>query len=194
MQPDERSRFAQTFTSLDSLIDNFRSTLFSLLPLSQTRTSSPLFGTVLLTHTLALSAIINLHSPFVNDDARSRSKSLSAAEECVELLRQVDMGNVEQVNPLFGCLWMGVCKVFIEAMGAGWAAPGSASSASHRQRDQNELADMLEKVFATMAVFSIDSPLMGKYLIRSTQFDSNFLAGYQLAKIQELYHDSRNRI
>ncbi|KAF5344291.1 hypothetical protein D9758_012320 [Tetrapyrgos nigripes] len=175
VEPEERSHLIQTFTSLDPLIDNFRSTLFTVLPMSRTPTSSPFFGTVLLTHTLAYSATINLHSPFVNDDHRSRSKSLKAAEGCVELLRQVDMGSIEQVNPLLGCLWTGVCKVLIDeisrvkAVGAGWASPASGSS-----REENELVEMLEKVFATMAVFSIESPLMG----------------YQLAKIQETYQDS----
>jgi len=161
MPVDEANRFAQAFNSLDNLIDTFR---LSLFPIDQTHASSPLFSTVLLTHTLTHAATIQLHGAFVNDNPRSRTKSLSAAEACVTLLRQVDISNVAQINPLFGSLWTNVCRVFIEelqyrrSVRSGWAG-----GVANETRQEGELEGMLEKVFATMAVFSLDSPLMSKF-------------------------------
>ncbi|THU85862.1 hypothetical protein K435DRAFT_684747 [Dendrothele bispora CBS 962.96] len=161
MQVEEANRFAGAFASLDRFIDTFHSTL---APIEQTHISSPLFGTVLLTHTITHAATIHLHEPFVNENPRSQSKSLSAAEACVNLLRQIDINSLTQVNPLFGSLWTGVCKVLINeiqhkrALRAGWAG---GVPVDNRQQE-NELAEKLEKVFTTMAVFSLDSPLMSE--------------------------------
>ncbi|THV06926.1 hypothetical protein K435DRAFT_825738 [Dendrothele bispora CBS 962.96] len=174
MEVEEANRFAGAFASLDSFIDTFRSTL---APIEQTHISSPLFGTTLLTHTITHVATIHLHEPFVNENQRSQSKSLSAAEACVSLLRQIDINSLTQVNPLFGSLWTSVCKVLINeiqykrALRAGWAGGVPVDT----RQQENELAEELEKVFATMALFSLDSPLMN----------------YQLAKIQELYQSSQ---
>ncbi|THV00672.1 hypothetical protein K435DRAFT_963936 [Dendrothele bispora CBS 962.96] len=165
MQVEEANRFAGAFASLDRFIDTFHSTL---APIEQTHISSPLFGTVLLTHTITHAATIHLHEPFVNENPRSQSKSLSAAEACVNLLRQIDINSLTQVNPLFGSLWTGVCKVLINeiqhkrALRAGWAG---GVPVDNRQQE-NELAEKLEKVFTTMAVFSLDSPLMNYQLAK----------------------------
>ncbi|KAJ3919676.1 Zn(2)-Cys(6) binuclear cluster domain-containing protein [Lentinula edodes] len=196
MNADEASRFGATFSSLNNLIDNFQSSL-GFLPLNQHASSSYEFGTILTTHTLAYTATIQLHSVFINNNSHSRRKALSAARACVAILRQVDMSVMSHINAVLGSCWTTVCQVFIDEIErlrrtstatAGVGIAGGSRLHSRSSRTENwgiseggldsisdgeeaQLKGMLEKVFATMAVFSIESPLIG----------------YQLATVQEAF-------
>ncbi|KAJ4485845.1 Zn(2)-Cys(6) binuclear cluster domain-containing protein [Lentinula aciculospora] len=192
MNADEASRFGASFSSLDNLISNFQSSL-GFLPLNQ-HTSYD-FGTILAAHTLAYCATIQLHSVFINTNSHSRRTALSATRACVSFLRQVDMSRASHINAVLGSCWTSVCQVLIDEIqrmrrisaatgGVGMAAGGSHlhsarteswgignSGLESSSEDEMQLVGMLEKVFATMAVFSVESPLIG----------------YQLAKIQEAF-------
>ncbi|KAF8832107.1 hypothetical protein HHX47_DHR1000886 [Lentinula edodes] len=186
MNADEASRFGATFSSLNNLIDNFQSSL-GFLPLNQHASSSYEFGTILTTHTLAYTATIQLHSVFINNNSHSRRKALSAARACVAILRQVDMSVMLHINAVLGSCWTTVCQVFIDEIKrlrrtstatAGVGIAGGSRLHSRSSRTENwgiseggldsisdgeeaQLKGMLEKVFTTMAVFSIESPLIG---------------------------------
>ncbi|KAJ3795906.1 Zn(2)-Cys(6) binuclear cluster domain-containing protein [Lentinula aff. detonsa] len=192
MGADEASRFGATFSSLENLINNFQSSL-GFLPLNQ-HTFPYEFSTILTTHSLAYTATIQLHSVFINANSHSRSKALSAARACVSILRQVDMRRLSHINAVLSSCWTSVCQVLIDEIRRTRriiAATGgtriASSSRLHPTRtgswglgegglqgieEEMQLVELLEKVFATMAVFSIESPLIG----------------YQLAKVQEAFH------
>ncbi|KAE9400608.1 hypothetical protein BT96DRAFT_975287 [Gymnopus androsaceus JB14] len=173
MAADDASRFGASFSSLDNLIDTFQGSLV-LLPLDQHNPSfTSSFGTVLVTHTIAYLSTIQLHSLFISTHSHSRQKALNAARACVTILRQVDMSTVAHVNPILGSCWTSVCQVLIDeiqsmrnARNYGHDLGGTLQGVS-----EEEMVGMLEKVFATMAVFSMDCPLIG----------------YQLSKVQEAY-------
>ncbi|KAJ3984589.1 Zn(2)-Cys(6) binuclear cluster domain-containing protein [Lentinula detonsa] len=193
MGADEASRFGATFSSLENLINNFQSNL-GFLPLNQ-HTFPYEFSTILTTHSLAYTATIQLHSVFINANSHSRSKALSAARACVSILRQVDMRRLSHINAVLSSCWTSVCQVLIDEIrrtrriiaATGGTTGIASSSRLHPTRTGNwglgegglqgteeemQLVELLEKVFATMAVFSIESPLIG----------------YQLAKVQEAFH------
>ncbi|KIK70720.1 hypothetical protein GYMLUDRAFT_254049, partial [Collybiopsis luxurians FD-317 M1] len=185
MGADENSRFGASFASLDHLIDTFQSSL-GLIPLNYQSLYSYESGTILTTHTLAYLATVQLHSVFIATSSHSRRKALAAARACVTILRQVDMSSVSHVNPILGSCWTSVCQVFIDELkrirkGNRSSLPAAAESwgrtdAYNVEGDaenfsEEQIVGMLEKVFATMAVFSIESPIIG----------------YQLAKVQEAF-------
>ncbi|KAJ3775128.1 Zn(2)-Cys(6) binuclear cluster domain-containing protein [Lentinula raphanica] len=192
MGADEASRFGATFTSLANLIDNFQSSL-AFLPLNQ---HTHEFGMIMTTHSLAYTATIQLHSAFINTNPHSRNKALMAARACVSILRQVDMSMSPHINAILSSCWTSVCQVLIDEIrrirrrnaatgGAGIAGSSRLSparaggwSSDHGEggvqgiEDEIQLVGMLEKVFATMAIFSMESALIG----------------FQLAKVQEAFH------
>lgn len=161
MAADEASRFGAKFASLNNLIDTFHSSLV-FVPLTRHDPSSiSLFGTILTTHTIAYVATIQLHSIFPSNP-HSRQKALNAAHACVTILRQVDMSTVAHVNPILGSCWTSVCQILIDEIRSirherNYALGGALQSIS-----EEETVRMLEKVFSTMAIFSIDSPLIGE--------------------------------
>ncbi|KAE9404348.1 hypothetical protein BT96DRAFT_955643 [Gymnopus androsaceus JB14] len=173
MAADDASRFGAAFSSLDNLIDTFQGSL-DLIPLDQRNPSSTSsFGTILVTHNIAYLSTIQLHSIFISTRSHSRQKALNAARACVILLRQVDMNIVAHVNPILGSCWTSVCQILIDEI-------QSMRNARNHRRDlgdtsqgmsEEEMVGMLEKMFATMAVFSINSPLIG----------------YQLTKVREVF-------
>ncbi|KAF9074797.1 Zn(2)-Cys(6) binuclear cluster domain-containing protein [Rhodocollybia butyracea] len=197
MGADEASRYGANFASHDNLIDAFQNSLDLLQPVSP---SSYEFGTVLTTRSLAYLATIQLHSVFIPVSPQSRRKALEAARACVMILRQVDLSGIAHVNAILGSCWTSVCQVLVDELkrmrrlgaighsqGLGLGIGGSGLHAVSSENwgraslydiegglegvTEEDVVGMLEKVFATMAVFSMDSPLIG----------------YQLSKVQEAY-------
>ncbi|KAF5388612.1 hypothetical protein D9757_004640 [Collybiopsis confluens] len=179
MGSEQKSRFGASFASLDHLIETFQSTL-SVIPLNHQSPNSYEFGTHFVTYTLAYVATIQLHSIFISTSSHSRNKALTAARSCITILRQVDMSSVVHINPILGSCWTSICQVLIDELqrvrklsNSSQAAENWGSSAYNGIGDlsEEEIVRMLEKVFSTMAVFSVDSPVIG----------------YQLAKVQEAF-------
>ncbi|KAJ3826772.1 Zn(2)-Cys(6) binuclear cluster domain-containing protein [Lentinula raphanica] len=178
LHPDEHSRYMKTFTSLDSLIDSFTS---SLPPLSQTYTSSPDFVIIWATHLICRVATIKLHEIFASSNAFSRKKVLECAEGCIMLGRGRDLSGIE-VNPIFGLLW----KI------AGEAIIGEISrlDAYNRQTfslpnwgleeatvtGRVEMVALLEELFLTMELFGNRTGCK--------------IIAYQLSSLRESYHSN----
>ncbi|KAG7100236.1 hypothetical protein E1B28_002010 [Marasmius oreades] len=128
----EKRQFFDSFKALDNLIDSF---ITSRLPPTAMdgvdRNADPTsqgfsgfgFSVVLLTHTIAYTSCIQLHSLFIHTDPQSLAKSLVSAKASVQLLRQGQAssnggnGNVRSsafVVPILGMLWTSIGMVFLK--------------------------------------------------------------------------------
>lgn len=126
------------------------------------------------------------------------------------------MSVMSHINAVLGSCWTTVCQVFIDEIerlrrtstttaGVGIAGGSRLHSRSSRteswgiseggldsisDREEVQLKGMLEKVFATMAVFSIESPLIGgqnSCIYQELLLIHIQITGYQLATVQEAF-------
>ncbi|KAF9074796.1 hypothetical protein BDP27DRAFT_1399194 [Rhodocollybia butyracea] len=133
----------------------------------------------------AQSRLPRRHSVFVPVSPQSRRKALEAARACVMILRQVDLSGVAHVNAILGSCWPNVSSTYTlaekdEKTGRYWTWLGiggsslryAASSEDWRRASlydieggsekvsEEDVVGMLEKGFAIMTVFPMDSPLI----------------------------------
>jgi hypothetical protein len=107
MPPPAVASFRADFRVLDQLMDNFQN---YLIPMDQFRGLSPA-GTrdLLVTHSLAYAATIQLHKNFTSRNANSNPKCLAAAAAVVTILDHVDLSELVFINPTMGVRW--TCQV-----------------------------------------------------------------------------------
>ncbi|KIK61809.1 hypothetical protein GYMLUDRAFT_578374 [Collybiopsis luxurians FD-317 M1] len=165
LHPDEHARYMRNFTSLDSLIDTFRT---SLPPLSQTPSTSPDFFVMWLTHLICYTATIKLHNAFASSNSFSRKKVLRSAENCVLSGRGHDFSHVEVMNPIFGILWRIVGLIIIEEiMRLDQINSQALSMPSWGVEDRVmgrrvEMVALLEELFLTTEVFACNCKTIGQ--------------------------------
>lgn len=88
--------FWREFLALDNLITRFTSNLPTIIRISS---SSPDARDVLVASTLARVAAIQLHTPFVRSQTRSRDACLAYAQAVVATVQNIG-GNVEFLDPI----------------------------------------------------------------------------------------------
>ncbi|KAJ7099902.1 Zn(2)-Cys(6) binuclear cluster domain-containing protein [Mycena belliarum] len=159
--PSHGNTFSAKFNTLDRVIAAFKHTL---PPVNLNGTEPRL----LVVHTLAHVATIQLHNPFCFKSAGSRARAGAAAMAIVALLRQTDICELGYVDAIFGTLWTAACQVCITELAL---ARGSSRSDSER------LCAAIETLLAAMAVFARDCRLIE----------------LQLATAQQNYSSVRNR-
>ncbi|KAF9260892.1 hypothetical protein L218DRAFT_871275, partial [Marasmius fiardii PR-910] len=154
------------FTAILELIDSFISRLPPISTELATWERPTSVGVNLVTHTLAHSSTIQLHSVLMDAaDHFSLAKSLMAARACVRILNNEEVAKYLQslrwINPIMGILWDGVCAVFLKCMGK--LRSGSMDSVStmaqtlgvvNRARVvEQQLVQMFEEVIRIMQQF-----------------------------------------
>ncbi|PIL35487.1 transcription factor [Ganoderma sinense ZZ0214-1] len=152
----DRNDFYARYVVLDGLIDRFTA---ALSPLDRSRDADAAM-TVLVTHTLARAATIQLRSSFKDYDRLKDRKDLAAAQAAAALLENFNVPPVS-VDPILAILWTAVCRVFIgqaTTVARGQAGAGPSSSPTG-QRDAAR--GLLDRVLAVMNRFRETSPLMG---------------------------------
>ncbi|ESK90422.1 ectomycorrhiza-upregulated binuclear zinc transcription factor [Moniliophthora roreri MCA 2997] len=107
---EEAARISAMFASHNTLVATFRSALPQLPPASHS-----MFGIALITLVLAHVSAIQLNAPLFGKDANYTRQSFEAAQACVEIFAQPDVGtyfrqsgNGARINPMWGCLWKNV--------------------------------------------------------------------------------------
>ncbi|KAJ6601627.1 hypothetical protein B0H10DRAFT_1887550 [Mycena sp. CBHHK59/15] len=139
---DQPPPFSDEFSALDGVIAGFKLGL----PRAASRT-------LLVTHTLAHVATIQLHNPFCLGNRASRGRVLTAAHAVVALLGGTDVQALGFVDAIMGTLWTAACQVFItELSRARYSSPARATT--------EELGDSVETLVGAMAVFASDSRLI----------------------------------
>lgn len=100
MQPNAAAIFTTSFAALNESIIRFVS---DLPPISQLEMTLPtVIRTIFVTHTLAHSACLRLHSIFAGTDENSRDKCITSALAIMGLARDVDLQSFQHINPIVG--------------------------------------------------------------------------------------------
>ncbi|KAJ6557811.1 hypothetical protein B0H19DRAFT_1376394 [Mycena capillaripes] len=128
------------FSTLDAVIESFRRTL---PPLEQDNTNSLL----LVIHTLAHVATIQLHNPFTLKSGVLRMRAGSAAKAVVGLVRQTNLRAFEYIDAIVGTLWTAACQVFITELSRAQYSQGGGTNV-------HQLSEAVETLLEAMSVFS----------------------------------------
>ncbi|KAJ7479215.1 hypothetical protein FB451DRAFT_175074 [Mycena latifolia] len=129
------SRTDPEFAGLDRKIDAFN----AALPAIQSKV-------MLVVHTLAHVATIQLYNPLIQDHASARAKSLSAARAIAEILVKTDIPKVGLIDPVLAPLWTSTCRVFINEI----TRRRAQGAANHTQG----MMESLNVVIAAMQIFA----------------------------------------
>lgn len=93
------SNFSENFRAFDSTIARFTA---SLLPLHQATALPEDKYSLYLIHSLAHTAMIRLHQPFITDDQLSREKSVRSAGAVVLVVKHMAEADFDFLDPLIG--------------------------------------------------------------------------------------------
>lgn len=102
------TNFSENFRAFDGTIARFTA---SLLPVHQVAAMPEDKFTLYLIHTLAQTAMIRLHQPFITDDQLSREKSVRAASAVVLVVKHIAEADFDFLDPLIGHCWMTASRV-----------------------------------------------------------------------------------
>lgn len=106
MSMSDYDTFRREFIALDNLITRFTN---NLPPVIRINSSNPDARDILVASTLARVAAIQLHTPFVRSQSRSRDACLAYAQAVVATVQNIG-GNVEFLDPI-----MAVSQTFSSA-------------------------------------------------------------------------------
>ncbi|KAJ7726677.1 Zn(2)-Cys(6) binuclear cluster domain-containing protein [Mycena maculata] len=158
-----RTTNSDEFSKLDGVIEAFKRTLPRIRP----DATQPL---VLVIHTLAHVATIQLHNPFSMKSSTSRSRAGSAAMAVVTLLRQMNVREFGYIDAIVGTLWTAACQVLTTELSRTRYSSGGPQSVQ-------QLCEAVETLLSAMSVFSEDCRMIE----------------LQLSAAQENYAAVRNR-
>ncbi|KAJ6603605.1 Zn(2)-Cys(6) binuclear cluster domain-containing protein [Mycena vulgaris] len=133
------------FAGLDRKIDTFT----AALPAIQSKA-------LMVVHTLAHVASIQLHKPLVKEHAFARTKALASARSVVDILVKTDIPKVGLIDPVLAPLWASTSFVIISEIGRRRGQGG----ANHTQG----MVDSLNTVIAAMQIFAPQSRLTAAQL------------------------------
>ncbi|EJD06269.1 uncharacterized protein FOMMEDRAFT_166504 [Fomitiporia mediterranea MF3/22] len=142
----------EQLTQLEYALNGFISTLPSYLSTTSSPSSShsPSYSPVstqttvdvdlALTHTLAHTALIQLHHPRAQKDLTSHTICLRAASSCTQIIRHLQLNDYGLLDPVIGTCWMCVGDVLLRERSWG----GDMSGVSYdvgRSRQQQECGE-----------------------------------------------------
>ncbi|KAF7364733.1 Fungal-trans domain-containing protein [Mycena venus] len=147
-------QFYASFNSIDTLIERFKRSL----PTVHSRE-------MLVIHSLAHVATIQLHNPFAADNNNSRVRALDSARAIVAALAQVP-GNAGYIDLIMGTLLMATCQVFVAELGRYRCRRPINSPLTQEERS---LMNAIETVLAVMNVFAQTCQLINSQLLAMQQ-------------------------
>ncbi|KAJ7019721.1 Zn(2)-Cys(6) binuclear cluster domain-containing protein [Mycena alexandri] len=153
------NQFYVSFNAMDNLIEAFKGSIPSV------HLHSP--REMLVIHSLAHVATIQLHNPFVVDVVgTSRLRVLDAARAVVATLTQVPVNEFGYIDPIMGTLLMATCQVFVAELCRFRRPRGSDGGVSQEERS---LMEAIDTVLAVMNVFAPNCRLMNSQLLTMQQ-------------------------
>ncbi|KAK7022979.1 fungal-trans domain-containing protein [Favolaschia claudopus] len=161
MNNDQLSQFYVSFNSIDTLIEQFKSSI-PTIQMHATRE-------MLIIHSLTYVATIQLHNPFIIENDMSRLRGLDAARVIVACLVQAPINEFRYIHPIMGTLLMATSQVFLTELRR---LRRHRSFDSPIPQEERAIMDAVETVLAVMNIFAPECRLMGS----------------QLTTMQQLYH------
>ncbi|CCL99476.1 uncharacterized protein FIBRA_01494 [Fibroporia radiculosa] len=104
-------RLAAEFATLDRVIDHF---IAGLAPIEICAEQD--IAQMLLTHTLASVATIQLHLKMDSAEGLAESRAVAAARAAAAVLDGVSLAQLKFVDPVLAILWRTVCRVLVDEM------------------------------------------------------------------------------
>ncbi|KAJ7494367.1 hypothetical protein B0H11DRAFT_2277116 [Mycena galericulata] len=113
MLREQTSVFRSSFSSLDSLIDNFRA---ALIPPNRFDHPTPaMTRTLVIAHSIAHAATMKLHTVEpLRTDTNARRKRLAAAQTALEIIVSVPLTHFSYINPIMGTVWLDAFQVLVD--------------------------------------------------------------------------------
>ncbi|KAH9829682.1 uncharacterized protein C8Q71DRAFT_863060 [Rhodofomes roseus] len=155
-------QFAAEFVNLDNLTDRF---IHSLAPV-ETAPDQQTASKLLLVHTLACVASIQLHKSFREGDIPIANKDYAAALNVTAALDAINPAQVSFVNPILAILWTSVSRILIAEMvrlRSLWASTSVQVAHNDLQIVEGEhsrVVAALATITALMSALSPGCPLM----------------------------------
>jgi len=114
---------------------------------------------LLVVHTLAHVACIQLYNPFITQNPDYYTRFVSSAKAVVAVLRDADLSQVTSVDAILAPLWVTASRALMVEV----ARYRSSQSLSFQELgEQSELEAAIETVLQTMASLGTHCQLMGK--------------------------------
>ncbi|KAJ7253321.1 hypothetical protein B0H12DRAFT_594022 [Mycena haematopus] len=151
MAPAETTAFLKPFMKLNNRITNFRDNLPH--PNSLASCTSVAKPRMILAHTIAHAAAIQLNRIFIAVNPRCREICVSACMSIVWIVRAANIRNVAYVNPIIGSLWSVTSQILNQEITRLRAVSNTGAIIADLKSASDDIA-------ASVALFSKDCPFM----------------------------------
>ncbi|KAJ6612523.1 hypothetical protein B0H10DRAFT_291673 [Mycena sp. CBHHK59/15] len=151
MTSTDSAVFFDTFTKLNARIKKFRDSLPSPQALAGSNVATR--QSLILGHTLAHAATIQLNRTFIAFNPRAKDLCLGACRSIVHTLQAVNPRHLVHVNPIIGAVWAATGRILVEEVLRLRAFPSSAPAVADMTNAYNELV-------ASVTLFSKNCPFM----------------------------------
>ncbi|KAJ7720021.1 hypothetical protein B0H16DRAFT_1336247 [Mycena metata] len=172
-----------TFVSLNNLIDRFRGVL---IPPNRIADPTPaMIRTLIIAHSLAHTATIQLHTLRRGSNAGSGTKCIAAASTVLNILVSVPLQHLGFLNPIMGTPWLAACRVITDRISALrlQRAVGLA-----QLEEEKRLVKLLTRAVAVLPSFAQMCPLLSVYTTAtSVQLCRLTIEDHQISRIQETF-------
>ncbi|KAF8191609.1 hypothetical protein K438DRAFT_897624 [Mycena galopus ATCC 62051] len=151
MAPAEITAFLKPFMKLNDRIKNFRDSLPP--PNSLAGCTSAAKPRVILAHTIAHAATIQLNRAFIAVNPRCRELSLAACTSIVWIVRAAGLRDVAYLNPIIGSLWLLTSQILSQEIAQLRTVPNAGAMVA-------DLTSANDDIAASAALFSKNCPFM----------------------------------
>ncbi|KAJ7491065.1 hypothetical protein FB451DRAFT_1023386, partial [Mycena latifolia] len=154
MSPSETDAFFKSFSKLNARIKKFRDSLPS--PNSIASCTSAMKPRIILAHTVAHAATIQLNRPFVAINPQCMELCLAACRSIVWIIRAASLRNIAYISPIIGSIWATTGQVLVEEIKRLRTVPAATAVVA-------DLMGAHDEIVASVALFSRTCPFMGVY-------------------------------
>jgi hypothetical protein len=151
MTPTETTAFLKPFMKLNKRIEKFRDGLPP--PNSITGCTSAAKPRIILVHTIAHAATIQLNRTFIAVNPRCRELCLTACWSIVWIIRTASLRDVAYMNPIIGSLWSATSQILTQEITRLRAIPNAATMVA-------DLMGAKDDIGANVAFFARNCPFM----------------------------------
>ncbi|KAH9831189.1 uncharacterized protein C8Q71DRAFT_783153 [Rhodofomes roseus] len=141
-------QFAAEFFVLENVIEQF----MDALPPLHGALEQGIARDLLVTHTFALVAIMQVHGATGQGQNGAPGRDLDTARRAVAAIDSVNLAGFAYVDPIMAVLWTAVSRVLIAVAGA--------HQQQHVEADHDGLIAALQRLLTAMTTFARTSPLM----------------------------------
>ncbi|KAJ7063626.1 hypothetical protein C8F01DRAFT_1251149 [Mycena amicta] len=154
MSSMETAAYSKTFSKLNERITKFRD---SLPPPNALANCPPgLIPRVVLAHSVAHAATIQLNRHFLGANAQCRELGLAACRSIVWIISSANLRNIGHINPIVSTIWSAAAVILLEEIARVRGIPEAAAEVADMRRGYDEIVSCI-------AHFARDSSFMREF-------------------------------